>query len=60
MVRDAVLSGNLFETLRNIVAVGNDLEMNRSGGCGKAGQILVGSGHGAPHIKILDMTIGGK
>ncbi len=60
MVRDLVINCNLFETLANISAIGNDLTFSRTGGCGKAGQILNTSGHGAPHIKIDNITIGGK
>lgn len=60
MVRDIVLTGNLFTTLENITAIGNDLEMGKSGGCGKGGQILMASGHGCPHILISGLTIGGR
>lgn len=60
MVRDATLSGNLFTTLKNIERVGNDLSLSRSGGCGKGGQILVDVGHGAPHVQIREMAIGGR
>ncbi len=60
MVRDATLSGNLFTTLENIEMVGNDLDLSRAGGCGKGGQILLDVGHGAPHVKIRDMAIGGR
>ncbi len=60
MVRDATLSGNLFTTLKNIDMVGNDLDLSRAGGCGKGGQILLDVGHGAPHVKIRDMAIGGR
>ena len=34
-----VLTGNVFNTLKNIDAIGNDLDMNQGGGCGKAGQM---------------------
>ncbi|MEW6242804.1 MAG: TldD/PmbA family protein [Bacillota bacterium] len=60
LVRDAVLSGNLFVTLNAISLVGNDINMSRAGGCGKDGQILAASGTGSPHIKIDSLTIGGR
>ena len=60
MVRDIVINCNLFETMSDISAIGDDLTCSRSGGCGKAGQILLTSGMGAPHIKIDNITIGGQ
>lgn len=60
MVRDIVVTCNLFDTMANISAIGNDLSFSRVGGCGKAGQILITSGKGSPHIKIDTITIGGK
>ena len=38
LVRPVVLTGNVFTTLKNIDAIGNDLEMNQGGGCGKGAQ----------------------
>lgn len=58
MVRDINLSGNLYETLNNIAAVGNDLRFNERGGCGK-GQMNIRSGRGAPHILVNNIVIGG-
>lgn len=60
MVRDIVVTCNLFDTMANISMIGNDLSFSRVGGCGKAGQILITSGKGSPHIKIDTITIGGK
>ena len=37
-VRDVTLSGNVFRTLANIVAIGDDFYWDESGGCGKGGQ----------------------
>ena len=60
MVRDVILSGNLFVTLMNIDAIGNDFEWSRSGGtCGK-GQSGLPVSFGSPHIRIRDVVIGGK
>ncbi|RLE27091.1 hypothetical protein DRJ54_08145, partial [Candidatus Acetothermia bacterium] len=39
MLRDVVLTGNVFDTLRNIEAIGNDFQLKGgAGGCGKGGQ----------------------
>jgi TldD protein len=60
MVRDVVLSGNLFATLANIDAIGNDLVWPESGGtCGK-GQGGLPVAMGSPHIRIRDVLIAGK
>jgi len=58
MIRDINISGNLYKTLMNISAVGNDLVLSQIGGCGK-GQINIRSCHGAPHILIKNVIIGG-
>ena len=60
MVRDIVINCNLFETMARISMIGKDLTFSRAGGCGKAGQILIKSGKGAPHIKIDSITVAGK
>ena len=61
MLRDVVLIGNLFETLRSIDRIGNDLQIHGgSGGCGKGEQSPLPLTDGAPHIRIQDVTIGGK
>ncbi len=57
-LRDVSLSGNTLEILKNVVAVGNDLEMN-SGRCGKAGQ-LVPVSDGAPHVLVSKAVVGGS
>ena len=59
MVRDINISGNLYRTLENISAVGNDLELSKVGGCGK-GQLNIRSTNGAPHIIINNLLIGGQ
>ncbi|MEW6585716.1 MAG: TldD/PmbA family protein [Nitrospirota bacterium] len=58
MVRDINITGNLYHTLKNITAVGNDLVLSKTGGCGK-GQLNIRSCHGAPHILIKDVVVGG-
>jgi TldD protein len=58
MVRDINISGNLYHTLKNIAAVGNDLVLSKTGGCGK-GQLNIRSCHGGPHILVNSLVIGG-
>jgi TldD protein len=59
MVRDVVLSGNLFSTLRNIDAIGDDLVFATKGDCGKGpGSLPVSTG--APHIRIQRVAMGGR
>ena len=61
LLRNVVLSGNLFETMRSIDAIGNDLKVSGGvGGCGKGGQAPLPVTAGAPHIRIRNVTIGGK
>ena len=59
MVRPVMLSGNLFTTLRNLDAVGNDLDFNQGGGCGKGGQSPLPVSNGSPHIRIQNCLVGG-
>ncbi len=59
LVRDIVLSGNLFVTLKHIDAIGNDFQWAEWGRCGK-GQGGLPVAMGAPHIRIRDVLIGGE
>jgi TldD protein len=60
-VRGVVISGAILDTLKTVDAVGNDLEIatNYFGACGKGGQAAK-VGFGGPHIRVQEMTIGGK
>lgn len=61
MVRDVNLTGNVFNTLNNIDAIGNDFMIKDSGGgCGKGGQGPLPTSQGAPSIRIQNVVIGGK
>jgi len=60
MLRPVVLTGNVFTTLMNIDAVGNDLEMNQGGGCGKGEQVPLPVSNGSPHIRIRKCLVGGR
>lgn len=59
LVRDVILSGNIFETLGNVSAVGDDFSWYNSGRCGKGGQSMP-VGMGSPHIRIEKVVVGGK
>jgi TldD protein len=60
-VRDVVLTGNVFKTLANMDAVGNDLTFfGGLGGCGKDGQSPLRVSTGAPHIRIRNCLVGGR
>ena len=58
MIRDINISGNLYNTMQNITAVGNDLVLSKEGGCGK-GQLNIRSCCGSPHILVKNVIIGG-
>ncbi|MBN1375796.1 MAG: TldD/PmbA family protein [Dehalococcoidia bacterium] len=60
MIKPVVLTGNVFTTLDNIDAIGNDLDMNEGGGCGKASQSPLPVSNGSPHIRIRNCLVGGK
>ncbi len=60
MLRPVVLTGNVFTTLERIDAVGNDLDMNQGGGCGKGGQSPLPVSNGSPHIRISRCVVGGQ
>ena len=62
MLRDVVLTGNVFETLKNIDRIGNDLVIISpgSGGCGKGEQRSLPVAFGGPHIRVQNVTIGGQ
>jgi len=61
MVKDVILAGNLFNTLENIDAIGNDFKwLNTGGGCGKGNQYPLPVGMGSPHIRIQNVIIGGE
>jgi TldD protein len=60
LLRPVVLTGNVFSTLQNIDAIGNDLEMNQGGGCGKGEQSPLPVSNGSPHIRIRHCVVGGR
>jgi len=59
LIRDVILSGSLFETMKNIIGIGNDLQHHGGlGGCGKAGQNGLPVSTGSPHLLIDNVLIG--
>jgi TldD protein len=61
LLRDVMFTGNVFQTLHAIDAVGDDLKMcNRGGGCGKGGQSPLPVSFGSPHLRIRDVVVGGR
>lgn len=59
-VRDVTLSGNVFRTLADIEAIGNDFYWDESGGCGKGGQSGLPVGCGGPSLRIRNVVVGGE
>lgn len=58
-LRDVILSGNVFETLKNVDRIGNDLTFfGGLGGCGKGGQSPLPTTVGAPHVSVKNVLIG--
>lgn len=59
-IRDVTLAGNVFKTLGDIEAIGDDFYWDESGGCGKAGQGGMPVGVGGPSLRIRDVVVGGE
>ncbi|HIK44853.1 MAG TPA: TldD/PmbA family protein [Leptolyngbyaceae cyanobacterium M65_K2018_010] len=59
-LRDVTLSGNVFRTLADIVAIGDDFYWDESGGCGKGGQNGLPVGCGGPSLRIKNVVVGGE
>jgi TldD protein len=58
-VSDVTLTGNVFQTLKDIEAIGND-SVYKSGGCGKGGQAPLPVSTGGPHVRIKNVVVGGR
>jgi TldD protein len=58
-VRVSVVSGSVFETLKNIQAISSDFELHSSahGGCGKMEQWPLPVSDGGPFILVKDMQV---
>lgn len=59
-LKDVTLTGNVFQTLKNIEGIGNDMYWDESGGCGKGGQSGLSVGVGGPSIRIREMVVPGE
>lgn len=59
-VRDVTLSGNVFTTLADIEAIGDDFFWDESGGCGKGGQNGLPVGCGGPSLRLRNVVVGGE
>jgi len=59
IVRDVKLTGNVFETLKNIEGISSDLEWEH-GWCGKGGQDGMPNSTGGPYVRVRNVTVGGK
>jgi TldD protein len=61
LLHDVTLCGNIFDTLKSIELIGDDLVMfGGLDGCGKGGQSPLPVGLGAPHVLIRNVVIGGR
>jgi len=62
LIRDVVLTGNVFETLMNIDMLSDKMEWapGGPGGCGKGGQFPLRTGFGGPHVRIQNVIVGGR
>ena len=61
LVRDVVLTGNVFNTLMNIDRVGDTVFYPPAGGgCGKDEQSPLPVGFGGPYVRIQDVIVGGR
>ncbi|NHK30671.1 MAG: TldD/PmbA family protein [Asgard group archaeon] len=60
-VRGVIISGSILETLKTVDGVGKDLKIETSyfGACGKGNQ-AARVGYGGPHIRVREMTVGGR
>ena len=58
-VRVTVISGTVFDTLKNIEAVGNNFKLHSGaiGGCGKMNQFPLPVAMGGPSILVKDMQV---
>ncbi|MCX7730165.1 MAG: TldD/PmbA family protein [Candidatus Caldatribacterium sp.] len=60
MVKDIVLSGNLFQTLGKIDAVACDFRWTEVGWCGKGMQVGLPTPTGSPHVRLREVLVGGQ
>lgn len=59
LVRDVVLTGNVFDTLMNIDMISDEIIWS-PGGCGKYSQLGLPVGLGGPYVRIQNVVVGGR
>jgi TldD protein len=60
-IKNFTLTGNLFETLKNIRYCSDNVELfSTSGGCGKREQMPLPVGFGGPYVMVENALIGGR
>ena len=59
-LRGVNLTGNVFQTLKDIDGIANDMYWDESGGCGKGGQSGLPVGVGGPSIRIKNIVVPGE
>ncbi len=59
-LKDVSLTGNVFQTLKDIDGIANDMYWDESGGCGKSGQGGLPVGVGGPSIRIRNVVVPGE
>ena len=59
-LKDVNLTGNVFQTLKDIDGIANDMYWDESGGCGKGGQMGLPVGVGGPSIRIKNVVVPGE
>ena len=62
MYKEAILTGNILDFLKNIEGAFKDLKIHTSyfGGCGKGGQYPLPVGLGGPHLLLKEVHFGGE
>jgi TldD protein len=62
LVRDVVLTGNVFDTLMNIDMISDEVIWSPGGpgGCGKGSQSPLPVGLGGPHVRVQNIVVGGR
>ena len=61
LLRDVVLTGNVFQTLADIEAIASDFTMQGGlGGCGKGAQAPLRVSDGGPSVRIKNVVVGGR
>lgn len=58
-LRDTTVSGEVFQTLRRIDLVGDDLQLASPGYCSKSGQEVCTDG-GGPHLRVQGLLVAGE